>query len=70
LYVDDYVRCKSTDYQGNTEEIEIPSCIVLKEIPFNMKLGREHYNLLVAIKREMQNTSGGAVYDIWRRAQK
>lgn len=69
-YIDEHVRFTSTDYLGNTEEVDIPSCIVLTEIPFNMRLGKRHAELLLAIKREMQNTSGGAVYDIWRRAQK
>lgn len=70
LYVEDHVRFTSTDYLGNAEEIDIPSCVVLKEIPFNMSLGRRHLNLLIAIKRENENTKGKAVYDIWRKAQK
>lgn len=69
-YNDDYVRCKSTDYLGNVEEVEIPSCIVLKEIPFNMSLGRKHRELLMAVKREMHNASSRKVYDIWRKIQK
>lgn len=70
LYIEKPVRFTSTDRDGNVEELEIPSCIVLKEIPFKMSLGSKHFKLLTAIKRETDNTGGKAVYDIWRKVQK
>ena len=66
LYIDKPIRCKSTDYLGNTEEIEIPSCLVLKEIPFKMSFGKEHRTLYIAIKRAMQNSNDKEVYNIWQ----
>lgn len=70
FYVDEYVRFTSTDYQGNIQEIEIPSCIVLRKIPFKMTLSPIHKSLMIAVQREQRNTSNRKVYDIWRKLRK
>lgn len=64
-YIDDYYV---VNYNGET--LEVPSCIVLEPIPFKMGLGEKHKSLLIAIQRQMRNTTDRSVYDIWRQAQK
>jgi hypothetical protein len=70
LYVEEYVRFTSTDYLGNIQEIEIPSCIVLRPVPFKMKLSGSHEGLMLAVQRATQNSSDRRVYDIWRKLRK
>lgn len=65
-YVDDYYGFRTHDYLGNEEFIEIPSCVALVPIPFEMRLGRKHKDLLIAVKRYAENTGSRKVYDIWR----
>ena len=70
LYVDEHVRFESTDSDGGQEEIDIPSCIVLKPIPFKMKLGRSHKSLLKAVKRMMDNSGNKEIHTIWKELRK
>lgn len=70
VYVDEHVRFESTDSDGNQEEIDIPSCIVLKPIPFKMKLGRSHKSLLKAVKRMMDNSGNKEIHTIWKELRK
>lgn len=70
VYVDEHVRFESTDSDGCREEIDIPSCIVLKPIPFKMKLGRSHKSLLKAVKRMMDNSGNKEIHTIWKELRK
>lgn len=70
VYVDEHVRFESTDSDGDREEIDIPSCIVLKPIPFKMKLGRSHKSLLKAVKRMMDNSGNKEIHTIWKELRK
>lgn len=70
LYVDDYCRVSPTDCDGNTETIEIPSCLVLEPIEFNMTVAGSHYNLMIAAQRLARNTQDRRVYDCWRELKK
>lgn len=70
VYVDEHVRFESTDSDGDQEEIDIPSCIVLKPIPFKMKLGRSHKSLLKAVKRMMDNSGNKEIHTIWKELRK
>lgn len=70
FYVDEHIGFTSTDYLGNMQDIEIPSCIVLKSIPFKMSLSSKHKSLMVATQRAAQNSSNRKVYDVWRELRK
>lgn len=45
FYVDDELEMNYTDRDGNTEHIKIPSCMILKSVPFSMKLHKLHLQL-------------------------
>lgn len=68
-YIDVPIRVNFTDYQNNEQEIFSPAAIVLEPIEFNMKMGKKHKDLLVAVERFMRNATNERrmVYDIWRK---
>ena len=70
VYIEESTLITSTDYLGNKETVDIPSCLVLEPIEFNMTVKDSHYNLMIAAQRLARNTQDRRVYDCWRELRK